>query len=187
MRLEALPRATLKILDIHRLDLIRRLNPEQSAKEVEFGFQRPLDVAGLPEPVLLSGKGQIGRLFASLISIWTHLSRGPAQARRPQNGARSFRVILLAIVCIAEAPNPSRLGNGPRVTPCPPHWQDLRIAGGTRAVDDGRRMRRQQPLIGCCLYLVSFHSSESGPGHLSDTSSAMRRLLDRMVSSSQEG
>ena len=33
--------ARLAILDIHRLDLIRRLDPEQSAKEVEFGFQRP--------------------------------------------------------------------------------------------------------------------------------------------------
>ncbi len=128
---------------MHRLDLIRRLDPEQSAEEVEFGFQRPLDVAGLSEPVLLARKGQIGRLFASLVSIWTHLSRGPAQARRPQNGARRFRVILLTVVCIAEAPNPFRLGNGPRVTPCPPHWQDLRIARGTRAVDDGRRMLRQ--------------------------------------------
>ena len=37
------------------------------------------------------------------------------------------------------------------------------------------------------LYLISLHSSEVGPGHLADTSSATRRLLDRMGSSSQVG
>ena len=37
------------------------------------------------------------------------------------------------------------------------------------------------------LYLVSFHFPEAGLGHLSDASSAIRRFLDRMVSSSQEG
>ena len=36
------------------------------------------------------------------------------------------------------------------------------------------------------LYLAWFHFSEAGPGHLSDTSSAIRRLLLWMVSSSQE-
>ena len=42
-------------------------------------------------------------------------------------------------------------------------------------------------LLGYSPYLVSCHSSEAGPGHLSDTSSTIRRLLDRMPSSFQEG
>src|SRR3989442_6780489 len=41
------------IFDLHRLDVIRRLEAEHLGQEAELAFERPANVLVLPEPMLL--------------------------------------------------------------------------------------------------------------------------------------